>query len=123
MKMLSISLALFLSSGTNAPHTLTGRWETQPSKNGIVTGVVFKADNSMEGYINRKPFISGRYFFSEADSVLSFADNGCGHTMAVYKVNFFKNSDSLRFASLYDTCTERKAGMQRLVLGRTNMIR
>lgn len=118
MKTILMAIAFIAASITNPNDKLTGRWETKPSEKGNVTGVVFKDGKKMEGYVNRKPFVSGEYFFSPADSILSFTDNGCGQSMAVYKVNFFSNSDSLRFTSIYDTCTERKNGMHRLVMGR-----
>lgn len=37
--------------------------------------MVFKADNSFEGYVNRKPFVTGNYVLT--DSIFSFIDNGC----------------------------------------------
>jgi hypothetical protein len=97
---------------------LTGRWETKPSEKGNVTGVVFKNDSILEGYVNKKPFTSGTYHFIATDSVLSFVDNGCNGVRGVYKVLFFNNSDSLRFKAISDSCTERKEGMQRLIMGR-----
>lgn len=95
---------------------LTGRWESKPSENGNVTGVVFKADNSFEGYVNKKPFVSGTYTFQ--DSILSFVDNGCDGLQGIYKTDFFSNGDSLRFIAIKDGCDERKDGMSRLVMGR-----
>lgn len=118
MKAILMTVAFFATSIFNPNDTLTGRWQTKPSEKGNVTSVLFKEGKTMEGYINKKPFVSGEYFFSQADSMLSFIDNGCGQSMALYKVNFFSNSDSLRFTSIYDTCTERKNGMHRLVMGR-----
>ena len=95
---------------------LTGRWASKPSEKGNVTTVVFKPDNTFEGYINRKPFTSGKY--AVKDSVLVFTDNGCGGSEAVYKLVLFGNGDSLRFQPISDTCTDRKNGMSRLVMGR-----
>lgn len=113
MKIVLIALAI---SGALALDNLTGKWETKPSANGNVTGVVFKADNSFEGYVNRKPFVTGTYTFE--DSLFSFVDNGCNGIRGVYKVIFFSNGDSLRFAPVNDSCAERKAGMSRMILGR-----
>lgn len=95
---------------------LTGRWESPVSPKGNVTGVVFKSDNSFEAYINKKPFVSGHYQLE--DSVFSFTDNGCDGQQGVYKIIFFSNTDSMRFAAISDSCRERKVGMSKLVLGR-----
>ena len=95
---------------------LTGRWETKPSAKGNITGVVFKADNSFEGYINKKPFVSGQYTLE--NGIFSFTDNGCDGKKGVYKIVFFSNSDSLRFEPINDSCEERRNGMNRTVLGR-----
>ena len=95
---------------------LTGRWESKPSVNGNVTGVVFKPDNSFDGYVNKKPFVTGNYILR--DSLFSFTDNGCNGVRGVYKLEFFSHADSLRFIAVSDSCTERKKGMTSLVLGR-----
>jgi hypothetical protein len=95
---------------------LAGRWESKPSVNGNVTGVVFKTDNSFEGYVNRKPFVSGTYSFK--DTILSFVDNGCEGRQGVYKIIFFSHADSLRFVPVTDSCDERRNGMSQLILGR-----
>jgi putative heme iron utilization protein len=114
-----IIIAAIIFSFTIAPNDmLSGRWETKPSEKGNVTGVVFKNDSILEGYVNKKPFTSGTYRFTATDSVLSFVDNGCNGVRAVYKVLFFNNSDSLRFKAISDSCDERREGMQRLIMGR-----
>ena len=112
--MLVIATIGFFSFAMN--DLLTGRWESKPSKNGNVTGVVFKPDNSFEGFVNAKPFVSGIYNLK--DSIFTFVDNGCDGKTGVYKTIFFSQGDSLRFEPLSDSCTERKEGMSRLVLGR-----
>ena len=111
-------LALTILGAVTADDRLTGRWETQPSEKGNITGVVFKADNTIEGYVNKKPFVSGTYSFNPGDSILSFVDNGCNGMRGIYKVMFYSNSDSLRFNVISDSCTERKNGMLRLIMGR-----
>ncbi len=116
MKLLAIAASLLLATTTN--DVLTGRWETPVSEKGNTTGIVFKGSNLMEAYINKKPFVSGKYFFNAADSVVSFVDNGCNNVTAVYKVQLFSNSDSMRFTPIMDNCTERLHGMIRLVMGR-----
>ena len=95
---------------------LVGRWESKPSVKGNVTGVVFKEDGTLEGYFNRKPFVSGVYTFE--NEVISFTDNGCNGSKAVYRIIFFSNDDSIRFQVMSDTCTDRRNGMTSLVLGR-----
>ena len=97
---------------------LTGRWESRPSEKGNVTGVVFKKDGVLEGYVNKKPFVTGTYKFNAADSVLTFTDNGCNGARATYKITFFSNSDSLRCRAISDSCQPRREGMERLVMGR-----
>ncbi len=82
--------------------TLTGRWEGKPSEQGNITGVVFKADNSFEGYVNKKPFASGTFTFNPADSMLSFVDNGCDGMRGIYKIMLYSNSDSFRFKPISD---------------------
>jgi hypothetical protein len=108
---ITIAVAAFISE-----DFLTGRWETRPSEKGNVTSVVFKPDNTFEGFINRKPFTSGKY--SLKDSILTFTDNGCGGSEAVYKVILFSDGDSIRFQAISDTCTGRRNGMSRTILGR-----
>lgn len=96
-------------------ENLLGRWESV-SSTGAVTGVVFKADNSFEGYVNRKSFTSGRYHVK--GDTLFFNDTGCGGSEGIYKNNFYSNGDSLRWQVISDTCTDRVRGMQALRLGR-----
>ena len=118
MKTLLIAAALIFSIAKSSNDPISGRWETRPSEKGNVTGVVFKNDSILEGYINRKPFVSGVYHFSNTDSILSFIDNGCNGVKGIYKVTIFSMGDSLRFKAINDSCTERKEGMQRLIMGR-----
>ena len=110
---IAMTILMLLSFATN---TLIGRWETKPSENGNVTGVVFKQDSSFEGYVNRKPFVSGKYVFQ--DSIFTFTDNGCDGEQGIYKIVFFSNGDSLRFVPINDSCAQRREGMSRLIMGR-----
>jgi hypothetical protein len=116
MKIALIYAAAMAAIVMSEKDRLSGRWESKPSPKGNVTGVVFKTDNSFEGYVNRKPFVSGTYTFE--DDIFSFTDNGCEGKRGVYKVFFFSNADSLRFIPIADSCTERKEGMSKLVMGR-----
>ncbi|MBL7696813.1 MAG: hypothetical protein JNK79_01590 [Chitinophagaceae bacterium] len=116
MKLLfSVFLLLFATGGKDM---LAGRWESRPSAKGNITGVVFKEGGILEGYINKKPFVSGTYNFNQNDSILSFVDNGCNGVEGTYKVMFFSSADSLRFRAISDSCRERLEGMERLVMGR-----
>jgi hypothetical protein len=116
MKTIVISAAILSFMAFALKGTLTGRWESQPSVNGNTTSVVFKTDSSFEGFINKKPFVSGKYSFEEG--ILSFTDNGCDGKKGVYKIDFFSNNDSLRFVPVNDSCDQRKQGMSRLIMGR-----
>jgi|SRR4051812_20514999 hypothetical protein len=116
MKVVLIGIAMITLISFSVKDLLTGRWETKPSDKGNVTGVVFKADNSFEGYINKKPFVTGTYTL-EGD-VFAFTDNGCDGKKGVYRAIFFSNTDSVRFEPVSDSCDERRNGMIRLVMGR-----
>lgn len=116
MKTIFIQAFMALLLAFTSADNLTGRWETQPSEKGNITGVVFKDDGSFEGYVNKKPFVTGNYVFE--DSTLSFTDNGCNGAKGTYVIHFFSGADSLRFEAIDDSCTERKEGMERLVMGR-----
>ena len=111
-----ISAAIMALVAFTVTDVITGRWETKLSQKGNTTTVVFKSDSSFEGFINKKPFVSGRYTFQ--DGILSFVDNGCDGKKGVYKGIFFSNGDSLRFESITDSCDERRNGMIRTILGR-----
>ena len=102
-------------------NKLAGRWETKPSVNGNVTSIVFKSDSTFEGFINKKPFTTGKYVLE--DSIVRFSDNGCNGIEAVYKVIFFHQGDSMRWEPIRDECTERKEGVKRTILGRVKKIK
>ena len=114
MKTVILCLAGLFHLSTN--DVLTGRWETKPSRKGNVTGVVFKADNSFEGYVNKKPFVSGKYILE--DSIIKMVDNGCNQVWCTYKMHFTANGDTATFELIDDKCEERAHGMVQLVLGR-----
>ncbi|WP_298737454.1 hypothetical protein [uncultured Chitinophaga sp.] len=116
MKIVLIFFAAMAYVTLSEKDRLHGRWETKPSEKGNVTGVVFKADSTFEGYINKKPFVSGTYTLQ--DDIFTFTDNGCEGKRGVYKIFFFSNADSMRFVPITDSCIDRKEGMSRLVMGR-----
>jgi hypothetical protein len=108
---------MFISFTALTPkNKLVGRWETKPSPKGNITSVVFNENNTYEGYINKKPFVSGNYSLSR--NVITIEETGCNGVKAIYKLIFFSHSDSLRFEAISDSCTERKEGMSRTILGR-----
>jgi hypothetical protein len=115
-KLIISAFAVLLAIGIKNDDRLTGRWQTKPSEKGTVTGVVFMPDNTFEGFINRKPFVTGKY--SLDNDIFRFTDNGCNGAEGVYKMIAFSNDDSLKFEMVSDTCTRRRQGMERLVLGR-----
>jgi hypothetical protein len=117
MKTILVSLITMLFAFT-ATDKLTGRWESQPSTNGDVRGVIFKEDNTYDAYINKEPFVSGIYSFTQADNVFTLEDEGCTGLTGVYKINFFSNGDSMRFVAIDDNCNGRKEEMEKVTLGR-----
>ena len=116
MRALGISAIILILSFYSGRDPLTGRWESKPSEKGNVTGVIFKPDSSFEGYVNKKTFVSGQYTFQ--GDIFSFVDNGCNGKRGLYKIIFFSHTDSIRFEAITDSCTERRNGMSRLVLGK-----
>jgi len=117
MEMIKVMLysALVVLGVFVRENELIGRWESKPSDKGNVTGLVFK-DSTFEGYVNKKPFVSGVYKLE--NDLFSFVDNGCEGKRGIYRILFFSDSDSLRFEPIDDSCSGRRNGMSRLVLGR-----
>ena len=97
-------------------NKLTGRWESISPSTGNITGVVFKADNTFEAYINQKPFVSGVYTLK--DSIFTMMDNGCEGATGSYKITFFSKDDSIRLELLNDPCEPRGNGTNNRVFGR-----
>ena len=116
MKKIMLSASIFAAVVFTGADKLTGRWETRPSEKGNVTGVVFKDDQSFEGYVNKKPFTSGSYTLQ--DSLFTMEDNGCNGAKGTYKIIFFSNNDSLRLVPMDDPCIERAEGVSRMIMGR-----
>jgi hypothetical protein len=116
MKTILVPAVMILAGVLASKDKLTGRWETKPSEKGNITGVVFNKDKTYEGYINKKPFVSGKYRLR--GSIITIEESGCNGAPGVYNLIFFSDSDSLRFEAISDTCTERRQGMSRTILGR-----
>ena len=117
MKVIISAVILAAVTIFTGKDLLTGRWQSPVSPKGNVTGIVFKEDNTFEGFVNKKPFVTGRYSLQQ-DSVFTFTDNGCDGKTGTYKILFFSNSDSMKFQLISDSCVERREGMAKLVLGR-----
>lgn len=113
MKTLILCIATLLS--VSFDNKLVGKWESV-SPTGNVTGVVFKEDYTFEGFINKKPFVSGTY--SLQDSTFTMADNGCMGATGTYRITFFSNNDSLRLELIEDACQGRANGANNRVFGR-----
>lgn len=116
MRIIAIYLVAIAALAFTEKDKLTGRWQTKASENGNVTSAIFKEDKTFEGFVNRKPFVSGKYEVN--DDLFIFTDNGCNGAEGKYKMIFFSYNDSLRFEAVSDDCVDRKQGMQRLVFGR-----
>ncbi|HJS52939.1 MAG TPA: hypothetical protein VJ765_00305 [Chitinophagaceae bacterium] len=116
MKRILASTIIFSLLAFAPKNKLVGRWETKISPKGNITGVVFNKDNTYEGFINKKPFVSGNYSLHR--NTITIEENGCNGAKATYKLIFFSHSDSLRFEPITDSCTERREGMTRTILGR-----
>ncbi len=85
-----ISVVIIAAVAFAPKNKLVGRWETKPSPKGNITGVVFNKDNTYEGYINKKPFVSGTY--SLRRNIITIEETGCNGMKAVYKLIFFSHS-------------------------------
>ena len=116
MKTLVVATAILALISFTITDPLTGSWETKPSPKGNVTRVIFKADQTFDGFVNKKPFVTGKYVLE--NDIFSFTDNGCNGRKGIYKIVFFSNGDSLRFEAIDDSCEQRKNGMIKTVLGR-----
>src|SRR5688572_1429379 len=114
MKTFIISVLFTLLSTFADNDILTGKWESPVSPQGNVTSVVFRADQSFEGFVNNKPFVTGNYTLK--DSIFTFTDNGCDGAEGVYRLISFHYGDSIRFQYISDTCSNRRNGLSRLVL-------
>ncbi len=96
-KLLISTFILILAACTNKSSNIIGRWETKSQKGNILIGV-FKADDSQEGYFNKKLFTKGTYSFK--DGVLTFEHDEmgtpCSDIKGSYKLTFFADT-AIRF--------------------------
>jgi hypothetical protein len=87
MKRIFVTVGIVITLLAFAPkNKLVGRWETKPSPKGNITGVVFNKDYTYEGYVNKKPFVSGTY--SLGRNSITIEETGCNGVKAVYKLIF-----------------------------------
>jgi hypothetical protein len=113
--MKSLVVLTLLLFAFTAPQSITGRWETiQPGGNTL--GMIFKPDNHFEGYINRKPFVSGTYTFN--DNTIVMNGNGCIDILGKYRIHFLKNTDAILWEVISDNCAARKKGLDNVVFSR-----
>lgn len=109
-----LTVILILAACTNKSSNIVGRWETKSQKGNIVIGV-FKADDSYEGYFNKKLFTKGTYSFKEG--VVTFEDDkmtACSDIKGSYKVTFFADT-AIRFDVINDSCKPRNEGSNGVV--------
>ena len=112
-------LKFFLLGITMLLHSyndkLTGKWQSV-SPTGAVTLVHFKSDQSFEGFVNNKPFVTGSYWLK--GNIFTLKDNGCSGVSGTYRMTFFHNDDSVRIELIADSCEPRGKGMNNRVYGR-----
>ena len=114
MKTTFVSAIMILLFGLS-PNELTGKWERKLA-GGNILGFRFKPDNSFEAYVNKKPQASGMYTLR--GNVFTILSNGCPGIKGTYKINFFSNSDSLRWEVINDSCERRRQGISNIAFGR-----
>lgn len=116
MKTVILASAIFIScivwAFTFQQKKIAGRWETK-MPNDMVAGIVFKSDNTFQGYINKKVFVAGSYDLK--DDNITFFDNSCAGK-GTYRLSFF--ADSVRFNLVSDTCKGRSGDVDKAVFGR-----
>lgn len=116
MKTIIPALAILIScialASTYQEKTLVGRWETKLPDN-TIAGIIYKADHTYQGYVNKKVFVAGSYDLKK--DTLSMSDNGCP-IKGLYKITFF--ADSVRYNVIADSCKGRKHDVDKAVLGR-----
>ncbi len=112
---LLISLAVAIVSFTQPPNPLLGRWQ-QKTAGGPSVMTVFRADGTNDIFVNGKTFLSGKYYVRK--DTLGYADPLCDIAYyGTYKLDFFAQ-DSLRLIVLVDTCSQRRRGLDKVIVGR-----
>jgi len=113
-----LAVTIIVTAFTSIPHVLTGRWEfVEKTENGPMHFLAnFRADETYDAYINKKPFLSGNYHFQNDTLVIS--DHLCdANTSGTYKITFL-TPDSILFSLIKDPCTDRIKGTDGATLSR-----
>lgn len=110
-----IGIALATVSFTDPINTITGRWQRK-NASGRILMANFRSDGSYDGFINGKPFVSGKYYVRQ--DTFAISDASCNiNYYGTYRLHFL-SADSVRFAVIQDTCGGRREGTDKLALGR-----
>lgn len=114
--LLSLACAVTTTPVANRPEdSLVGRWRQQFA-DGRTALAVFRADGSLDFFVNGKVFGNGRYYVRQDTFALAYASCNVNY-YGTYTLRFFVR-DSVRFTVVRDTCSERRAGMDGVTLGR-----
>lgn len=113
---LVFTIALFAFSKPEDPYNVLGRWETTfRTPDGPMTFTyVFKKDSIIDGLLQGKAFVSGKYFMK--NDTCWITDPICNSSIwANYKFTFYAQ-DSIRMTRIKDTCTGRIEGMHNVTI-------
>lgn len=94
---------------------MVGRWQHHFA-DGRTALAVFRADSSVDFFVNGKAFGSGRYHIRQDTFALAYASCNVNY-YGTYRLRFL-TPDSVRFVVIQDTCRERRVGMDDVSLGR-----
>lgn len=112
---LSCIVIVVVTAFSQPANPLVGRWRQQFA-DGRTALAVFRADSSLDFFLNGKAFGTGRYYVRQDTVALTYPScNGAYY--GTYRLNFFAG-DSVRFTAIGDTCGERRMGMDGVALGR-----
>ena len=118
MIILLFALTLLASTPpTNDPHPIVGKWlSSRISKNEKLELMAnFRADQTYDGYINNKTFVTGKYWVR--NDTIGISDATCNSAyFGTYKLTF--RNDSLFVAGIRDTCQSRYQGTNGLAFVR-----
>ncbi|SFE06912.1 hypothetical protein [Spirosoma endophyticum] len=99
------------------PNPMIGRWQ-QEFSDGRRALAVFRADSTLDFFVNWKASGRGRYYVQQDTLGLSYASCNGAYT-GTYRLSFFAH-DSVQFSVLEDTCRERRLGMDGVTMGRVD---
>lgn len=116
--LLFLALAAVAISFTAKPNKLEGRWESkQQTPDGpFILLAIFHANNTYDGFINGKAFVTGGY--TVTNDTMKISDALCNaNYQGTYKLKFF-TPDSVQFIALSDTCKARHDGTNMVIMKR-----